>query len=597
VDATVVALDAPVVSGGAPTSGERPEEGPDGATAGETLPRGWRAAVLAVLAVLFLVMGVSQARSDSMTFDEAPDLAGGLAAVVQRDAGITPEHGLLPRVIAGLAALPARPVVPEVDGSGDWFAFTDELVRSNAEAGRLEQALFLARLPTLGLGLLSALIVHVLAARWFGRDAALVAAGAWLTAPLVLGLHHLALTDPATATAVLVLVLATARLLEAPSDGRAVAAGAALGAVLLCRHATLPLAVVPVVAAAVGAAGRREQVRRAAIVAVVGLAVVWGAYRVVDPSGPQGSVRGQRLALVEAAGEESAVARLVGASPMPLEWRAGFGHLIVSSEVKVASGFGQRWEGGRPWYYPAALLVASPPATAALLVLGPLGLATVARARRRRAAWLLGGTAALYLGPLMIQPLQLGPRLMLPVLALGLVAGSAAVPEVRRRATGDGRRVVAATVAGLVIASHLALFVTSGPSSIGWTPPYLRPEHRWAGAAATDIGQDRDRIADWAAGRAPVAALVVVPLGHEPPGGTVDLRTQDPSDLDGWVVTGASALITFGDDVSWLRAYCPVGAIGRSTLVYRFDGPPDTRPGPGLPAAACPAGQEFSSRR
>jgi len=138
-----VALDAPVVSGGAPTSGERPEEGPDGATAGETLPRGWRAAVLAVLAVLFLVMGVSQARSDSMTFDEAPDLAGGLAAVVQRDAGITPEHGLLPRVIAGLAALPAREAIGRFKylPDGEWEAAAEAIERrlSDEIAGLLRK--------------------------------------------------------------------------------------------------------------------------------------------------------------------------------------------------------------------------------------------------------------------------------------------------------------------------------------------------------------------------------------------------------------------------------------------------------------------------
>lgn len=468
------------------------------------------------------------------------------------------------------------------------------MIGANVEAGRLEQALFLARLPTLVLALLSALLIHVLAARWFGRDAALVAAGLWLTSPLVLGMHHFALTDPATATAVLALVLAAARLLEAPSDGRAVAAGAALGVVLLSRHAALPLAVVPLVAAGVGAVGRREQIRRVAIVGLIGLAVVWGAYRIVDPTGPDGAVRGQQRVLVAAAADESLVARVVGVAPLPLEWRAGFAHLIRSSEVKVSSGFGQRWEGGRPWYYPGSLLVASPPLTVAVLVAGPFGLLAVERDRRRRIGALLGGTAVLAVGPLLVQPLQLGPRLMLPALGLGLVAGSAAVPVLVRWA--QPRRPVAAGVAAVLVVTHVALFVTSGPSSFGWTPPYLRPEHRWAGAAATDIGQDRGRIEDWAVGRTPVAALLVVPLGQDLPGGTDDLRDRDPADLDGWVVAGASALITFGDDVSWLRAYCPVGSIGRSTLVYRFDGPPDTSPGPGLPAAACRAGQRYSTR-
>lgn len=73
---------------------------PSAALHGPTTPRGWRAAVLAVLALVFVGMGVAQARADSLTFDEAPDLAGGLVAVVGHDAGVTPEHGLLPRVLA-----------------------------------------------------------------------------------------------------------------------------------------------------------------------------------------------------------------------------------------------------------------------------------------------------------------------------------------------------------------------------------------------------------------------------------------------------------------------------------------------------------------
>ena len=41
------------------------------------------------------------------------------------------------------------------------------------------------------------------------------------------------------------------------------------------------------------------------------------------------------------------------------------------------------------------------------------------------------------------------------------------------------------------------------------------------------------------------------------------------------------------DRLSWLRAYCPVGTIGGSVLLYRFDTPPTADPGPTAPALPC----------
>ena len=45
------------------------------------------------------------------------------------------------------------------------------------------------------------------------------------------------------------------------------------------------------------------------------------------------------------------------------------------------------------------------------------------------------------------------------------------------------------------------------------------------------------------------------------------------------------------DQLSWLRAYCPVGEIGGSVLLYRLVGPPDASPGPTMPASPCDAGE------
>src|SRR5215831_2670047 len=79
--------------------------------------------VLIPFAVLFLVVGVVEARRDSATVDEAIDLASGVSGIVHRDVGLTPEHGLLTKFPPALAALLAHPIVPDGPGykKGDWF--------------------------------------------------------------------------------------------------------------------------------------------------------------------------------------------------------------------------------------------------------------------------------------------------------------------------------------------------------------------------------------------------------------------------------------------------------------------------------------------
>jgi hypothetical protein len=57
----------------------------------------------------------------------------------------------------------------------------------------------------------------------------------------------------------------------------------------------------------------------------------------------------------------------------------------------------------------------------------------------------------------------------------------------------------------------------------------------------------------------------------------------------GWVAVSPTKLATNDRDaLAWLRAYCPVGTIGGSVLLYRFDAPVDSRPGPTMPVGRCP---------
>ena len=61
-----------------------------------------------------------------------------------------------------------------------------------------------------------------------------------------------------------------------------------------------------------------------------------------------------------------------------------------------------------------------------------------------------------------------------------------------------------------------------------------------------------------------------------------------PDALRGWVAVSVTNLTALHrDELAWLRAYCPVGSIGGTILLYYFDAPPDGAPGPTMPARPC----------
>jgi hypothetical protein len=69
-------------------------------------------AVLVLVAAGFLALGLSEAWSDSPTFDEPVYVAAGIAAVLHHDVTFNDEHLPLPKVLAVLPVLLAHPVIP-----------------------------------------------------------------------------------------------------------------------------------------------------------------------------------------------------------------------------------------------------------------------------------------------------------------------------------------------------------------------------------------------------------------------------------------------------------------------------------------------------
>jgi hypothetical protein len=178
-------------------------------------------------------------------------------------------------------------------------------------------------------------------------------------------------------------------------------------------------------------------------------------------------------------------------------------------------------------------------------------------------------------------PKTLGVRYLLPSIALWIVVACPLGLVV-------GRRLAAATI-GVVLALAAAITVTSFPHSIAYTAAPFRPAYRVATDSNVDWGQDFNLLATWSRGRHPYVAYFG-PRGVTPAdiAGARSLVGVPPARISGWVAASASDLTSVDrSSLAWLRAYCPVGTLGGSILLYHFSVPPTPSAGPAAPAPLC----------
>lgn len=541
-------------------------------------------AVLVLVCAQFLVLGLIQAGRDAPTVDEAVDLTAGLVAVENRDLRMNPEHGLLHHVApAVLPLLLVDPIVPRTPAyaEGDWFDYTDDLISANDKAGRLDEVLLWFRVVPLFAGAATGALLYALGARLLGRTAGLIASGLWLTTPYIVGLSHLSSLDVSFACALVGVALLLDRFRTDPTDGRLAALGAALGAALLVRHTAIIL--VPVVLAIV-IVSRRSWGRRPLLVGVglsllLPLAVVWIGHRGLDPVAVDGPPRERFDGLVAAAADSGPIEALTLAVPMPIEWRAGFAYLAVTSDERPAYLLGEMWTGSRPWFFPVSAAVKLPFTVGLALVAGVVGWWRTRPPVRSRILISAGSLAAVSALFLLVQPLNLGLRLAIPVFGLLCIASAGLVRLPPRIGLG---------VLALVAAGQLTATVAAHPTSLAWTPPPFSDGYRFVSDSSVDFAQANESIRDAHIEEAFTAAILLSPRGYEVLPGVPDVGDVEPDELVGRVAVGATILTVLRvEELSWLRAYCPVGVVGHAVLVYEFDEPPDRDPGPDIPAAPC----------
>ena len=529
---------------------------------------------MAVGAVVFLGLGLVEAWQDAPTYDEPVYTASGIAAVLHHDLTLNAEHPPLSKVVAVLPVLADHPVVPP---NGTWsndqppnrqWSYGAAFLDAQRRAGTLQTVIFLSRLVPLLEVVGLAFVLFLLARDLFGRWAGAVAGLLWLLSPFVLGLGHLNSMDASFALVVTTWSWVLLRWIRAPGPGRLVWLGVLSGAALLTEMTGLLL--VGLAAGVVAVSGWRASPRRALGRAGLVVLTAWGA-----------------LWLVYTALDRRVLLHPAGIVPYPY-WRGLVTLARWDSMPSPGYLFGVSWTGARWWYWPGALVVKTVPTTVLVLVAGPLSWIALDRSTRRQAATVLALPGLTLVAFTLWFPRDLGLRYWLPVLALWLVAASAVVRLGRPAVT-------AGVVAAIGVAGVLT--VTSVPDSVSWTAPPFRPGDQVATNSDVDWGQDYYRLERWSVGRHPWIDYFGPPgLGAASIPGGRPLSGADPRRVTGWVAVSATELTGVAPSpVAWLRAYCSVGELGGSILVYRFTRPPSRVTGPVRPAGPCPAGRRGPS--
>jgi hypothetical protein len=542
--------------------------------------------ILGVLSAQFVGFGLWQAWRDAPTFDEPITVASGVTALTRHDLRINTEHPPLPKVLAAIPVLLAHPVIPYnaswKHGSG---SFAGEFLQANQKAGKLREIIFLARLVPLLEGLLLGLAAFLLGCSLFGRPAGLLAAGALLTTPVIIGYSHLDGLDLPFALVAVLGSLALLRHLRNPTWGNAALVGLVGGSALLTRWTGLVL--VPVLALIVAIANRRRLPRallQAGVVLLVVWLTLWAGYRAIAPGGTamtDGLLRD--LHITHTTPASNIGERLLEHLPLPSEYKAGLRtqRTIEGSGNGYPFLLGQYWKGRHWWFWPGTLLIKMPATVLLLLAGAPLGLLALDRRRRHQALLAVGLPAfALAVATYAKAPQQIGIRYALPVVALAvIIAASIAVVAFRTR--------YRQAMIGIAIAAQLAFLLSAVPDSLAWTAPPFRPGYRVAVDSNLDLGQDFYRLEDWSKGHRPwIAWLGPIPAATIP--GSRNLLIANPTTIRGYVAINATALTSlYHEKFSWLRAYCPTGTIGGTILLYRFVDAVDARPGPDTPALPC----------
>jgi hypothetical protein len=511
----------------------------------------------------------------SAAFDEGYSLTYGYAYLRGGDARLSRgQNPPLTNVFLALPVLLKNNVVFPADGKawteGDIFSFTDELLwqRNVKQAAEMIQ---LARLPEMALALILACVVFSFTRFLFDEQAALWALLLCAFDPNLLAHGHTAGTDLGVTLFMVSCVWAWTAALKRSSWKRAAVAGLLAGAAFSTKYSSAWLAPILVLITLLYPGLRDRFLKRGGLVLLAGLLaliVIWGTFQFsigpIIPGGPP--------------------------VPAPQYWQS---LSAVRTRIELSTPafmLGEVFPTGFLGYYPFVFLVKTPLPTLIFLVLGVIALFV----RHRRAdvsAWV---PPLLFLLAAMFGGLNLGYRLMLPVLPFALMIGGLGASTLvsdrvwgRISAWRNGRRAFAALLSVWLIVDVLA----ANEHHLAYFNTLVDParDYQVLVDSNLDWGQDWIALQQWRQAH-PLDRLSVAYYGSAWPQ-AYDLDVQLlPSfslndygpEIDGFTAhalpPGTYAISTSSLQLGLLyshlnlyapfRAREPIGRVGRSFLLY-----------------------------
>ncbi|MBD3310544.1 phospholipid carrier-dependent glycosyltransferase [Candidatus Woesearchaeota archaeon] len=547
---------------------------------------------LAALVVIFVILCSASMVQKSTTSDEINHIASGITKLRTGDFRLNREH---PPLVNMISAFPLLFIHTELNlDSPHWEAADGhdfgEQYLFGVNVRKLDQILFLARLPIVILGAILVILVYKWSKELYGKRAALLAAVLCAFSPNIMAHSRLSTTDIGFSMFSFAAVFYFWRYLKQPSRKRLVIAGLMFGLMQLTKFSAVYFVFIYLllIFAAVilesrkSGSGRlgsamglaRKHMVGFGIILLITYAVVWAGYLfqaqgAFDREIREDALKGTAGPLGTAAYH---VSRLV---PIPYDYMYGLNFVVDNIGIRPAFLMGEYSSTGWWYYFPVAFLIKTPVAMLVLLLLSVFFFKEL-RGRDLIDELFLAVPALVFLAFFMASTINIGLRHILPIYPFIFVfVSKAANIRVRR-----GKVLVAVLLIWYVLASlwiwphYLAYFneLIGGPDN----------GHLYLSDSNIDWGQDLKGLAKYVEEHEIQNITLSYWTRNEPPEARGFRRehmkaSHDYRDLTcrtktGWFAVSVYKLMATREDGStclqWLRDIEPVDKIGYSIFVY-----------------------------
>jgi len=570
-------------------------------------------AAAGVLVLIFAALCVSSAMRKSATVVESAYVPAGLYTWKTHDFGLYDEAPAAGRMFTTAAALLLDPQVDTIisrfpdDGWRPW-SYASEFLRMNfAGYGRI---LLAARLSVVVMGVLLCLVVWRSAREGYGEWGGLLSLSACALSPTLIAHSRLATADVMAALFSLVFFMSLMEYFNRPRVTAALGLAVALGFSMLARYTCLLWAVFALFAPflakvtdfteSLDKPGKVRMVFHTLVVIVVAWLVVVAGY--------QGKNVGRHPDMEFSSRALKLLSPAARYAPLPRDFLSGLDHRLLDARAEEWGRghylFGERYQGGK-WYYYLAALAVKEPIAHLVLFLGAVFLIVIRRPRDRDELILLSSIVALLVAGSLFGALQDGIRFMLPAYPAAFVLmgklGSEAFEKAPEWPAGfegkfaptkswkKGFRIAERIGLGLLVAAMLGQHALIWPDYI----PYfnLAARHFLKNQPALlnsdlDWGQDLPGLARWMK-KNDLNAVDLAYCGHDDPARfkisyTLPARHSDNKFIavSADFLAGEKYPMTFlampvrpddplWDEVATYRDAQPVAVIGGSIFIFK----------------------------